>query len=217
MKKLTRPTKPVCLDSYRHGVNLFKDVTEDDRLEIWNKFDLMQMGFCAYCECALTEKHIEHFKDKGTYKKDTFTWENLFGSCDDRNRCGHYKDSRKAKPYDISNILKPDVDDANDYLIFLTNGEVEVKKGLTVSQELRAAETIRVFNLKGNTALVNRRKTAFKNIKSNIDAVYAMVDDFNKLSDWFLFLDSEIDDFKKDKVEFQTAMEHAWRYNSDFL
>ena len=216
MKKLTRPTKPVCLDSYRHGVNLFKEVTEIDRLEIWKKFDFMQMGFCAYCECTLTGKQIEHFKNKDKYKKDTFTWENLFGSCDDRNRCGHYKDSRKATPYDISNKLKPDVDDANDYLIFLTNGDVVVKKDLTVCQKLRATETIRVFNLDRNTSLVNRRKKSYLNIKDNIDALYGMLDDLDQ-DDWSSLLESEIDDLKRDKVEFQTAMEHAWRYNSAFL
>jgi uncharacterized protein (TIGR02646 family) len=205
------------LDNYQHGVNKFNEVTKVDRLEIWQQFDLMQMGFCAYCECVLAEKHIEHFKNKDTYKRDTFKWNNLFGSCDDSNRCGHYKDSRKAKPYDIVNILKPDVDDATDYFIFLTNGKVVVKEGLTVNQHRRASETIRVFNLNGDTSLVNRRKTAFKNIKINIDTLYEMVDDFEDPLDWDLLLESEIDDLKSNKVEFQTAMEHAWRCNKYFL
>ena len=215
MKKLFRSEKPSCLEKYQHGLNNWGEVTPDDKRSIWLQFDLMQMGFCAYCECTLTEKHIEHFKDKDSYPKDTFNWSNLFGSCDYKNRCGHHKDSRKVKPYLISNILKPDEDDINDYFVYLTNGSIAIKSGLTRSQELKARETIRVFNLNDDKSLVNRRKTSFRNIKENINVLYGMLD--LEQDDWNAILESEIDDLKKNKVEFQTAMEHAWRYNRQFL
>tara|TARA_R110001583_G_scaffold170238_1_gene323648 strand:- start:4882 stop:5532 length:651 start_codon:yes stop_codon:yes gene_type:complete len=216
MKKLIRSAKPLCLNNYQHGVHNWAAVTPVDKQDVWKQFDVMQYGFCAYCECFLTGKHIEHFKDKDSSPRETFEWRNLFGSCDESNRCGHYKDSRKAKPYNISDILKPDTDNVNDYLIYLTNGNVVARSGLTQVQKFRATETIRVFNLNGDTSIVNRRKTSFRNIKVNVDTLYEMISEFDDV-EWLALLKTEIDDLKNCKVEFQTAMEHAWRYNKQFV
>jgi uncharacterized protein (TIGR02646 family) len=215
MKQLTRSAKPRCLNQYRAGTHNWDDVTASDKVAIWKQFDLMQMGFCAYCECTLSSKHIEHFKTRDSTPGSIFEWSNLFGSCDDRGRCGHYKDSQKAKPYDISNIIKPDLDDVNKFLLFLTNGRVSVRNDLSPRMELKARETIRVLNLNGDTTLVNRRKTSFKQIKPNIDSLYQLIEELD-YEDWIVLLEDEIHDVINDKVEFETAMTNAWRFNQEY-
>lgn len=215
MKKLIRSAKPVCLNKYNYGTHNWSAVTCSDKKQIWQQFDLMQMGFCAYCECSLTSKHIEHFQTRDSSPRSTFEWVNLFGSCNERNRCGHYKDSNKAKPYSISNIIKPDVDDVNEFLLFLTSGKVSVRSDLTPSKKLKASETIRVLNLNGDTALVNRRKTTFKQIKPNIDYLYQLIDELS-LEEWLALLEDEIDDLINNKVEFETAIMNAWRFNQRY-
>lgn len=46
----------------------------------------MQKGFCAYCECSLKRKHIEHFRTRDSHTNLTFIWSNLFGSCGDSSQ-----------------------------------------------------------------------------------------------------------------------------------
>ncbi|UDN34482.1 retron system putative HNH endonuclease [Proteus sp. NMG38-2] len=48
----------------------------------------MQKGFCAYCECSLKRKHIEHFRTRDSHTNLTFIWSNLFGSCGDSSQKG---------------------------------------------------------------------------------------------------------------------------------
>jgi hypothetical protein len=36
---------------------------------------------------------------------------------------GHYKDRRNAPPYNPGDLIKPDVDDPNDFLFFHSSGE----------------------------------------------------------------------------------------------
>lgn len=215
MKRLNRSEKPKCLDNYKHGKNNWKDVSREHKTAIWINFNQMQKGLCAYCECKLVKKQIEHFKNKDLYPRETFLWSNLFGSCDERNRCGHYKDSKKAKPYNISNILKPDEDEVDKYFIFLTNGEIAIEKKLSVEERFRASETIRVFHLNGDTTLVNRRKSALKSILPNITTLYDFLGQI-PADEWQNLLENEINELKNSGSEFQTALVHAWEFNQAY-
>jgi len=213
MKLLTRSIKPTCLNKFKHGVDNWGDVGHTDKQEIWSQLETMQGEFCSYCECLLKKRHIEHFVDKGRTPIKTFDWNNLFGSCDNRSRCGHYKDSNKVNSYDSINIIKPDSDNASDYLVFITDGSVRSRIGLIPIKKFKASETIRVFNLNLDTSLVNSRKVAIRYIKPNIEALYEMSDDLS-IEEFTEFLNEELTSLKGS--EYQTALEHAWRFKLDF-
>ncbi len=58
----------------------FNNVYQDLRNSLIDEQDEM----CCYCEIALKDSidaHIEHFKDRHNYPKDTFNFQNLFASC----------------------------------------------------------------------------------------------------------------------------------------
>lgn len=210
MKKLTRPNPPDCLSHFRHGVHQWDDVSHEDKKSVWLKLNEMQDGFCAYCESSLIKKHIDHFRDKSGNPNLTFDWHNLFGSCQLVSRCGHYKDSSHVKQYSADELIKPDVDDPDEYLIFLTNGRVRVKNNLSDRMKKKASETIRVFNLDNDSALVGSRRSMLKSEINIITCLYTMQDDFSP-DDFQVLLEDEIT--KLAGREYQTALRHAWLYN----
>ncbi len=70
MKKLVRGDAPLCLAQFMHGRDNWSVISNNGLTnEIWEKLNIMQSGFCAYCECQLqednTKRHIEHFIQKG--------------------------------------------------------------------------------------------------------------------------------------------------------
>ena len=146
MHKLNRPNAPACLNNYQHGTNNWSDLTHADRNEIWHQLDAMQVRRCAYCEDALqdTSRHIEHFEQRSRSPQLTFAWCNLFGSCNRENSCGKYKDNQQYNP---SDIIKPDADDPDDYLRFLSDGRIVPRDSLSPEALNKAKETLRVFNL----------------------------------------------------------------------
>ncbi|QFQ78635.1 retron Ec78 anti-phage system effector HNH endonuclease PtuB [Vibrio harveyi] len=210
MKVLKRHSSD-CLSGLAPGKNGWEEAPTD---KIWVELDKMQGGFCAYCECRLKRKHIEHFKTRTAYAKDTFNWNNLFGSCGDSskkggwNRCGIYKDNGAGK-YNIDEIIKPDSDNPNSYLLFLTTGKVVARPELVGTALRKAEETIRVFNLNKDTTLFNSRKSAIKAIEDEITELYSMQEELGE--DWSTFLEDAISNVNGE--EFQTALEHAWSYN----
>ena len=105
--------------------------------------------FCAYCEDATKTQggHIEHLAARSRHIDYEFTWSNLFIACDAEHRCEKYKDSAKVGHYDWRDLVKPDVDDPDEFFYFSATGEVLVREGLDQSQLHRAEETIRVLNL----------------------------------------------------------------------
>lgn len=149
MRKLERGPAPACLSRYRRGANNWKDVSAEDKQEIWQKIDDMQRQRCAYCEGSLRadKRHIEHFRQKGRDPKVTFLWSNLFGSCNRAENCGKYKD--ELPPYDPADLIKPDEEDPEHFFVFVSDGSVAVRAGLTLVETRRANETIRIFNLNG--------------------------------------------------------------------
>lgn len=160
MHKLQRGAAPACLSSYRHGLNNWKDLSADDKQELWQKLDDMQHQRCAYCEAELRadKRHIEHFRQKGHDPKVTFLWSNLFGSCNRVENCGKYKD--ELPPYDPANLIKPDEEDPEHFFLFVSDGSVAVRAGLTVVETRRANETIRIFNLNGILRAMRRSAIA---------------------------------------------------------
>ena len=149
MRKLERGPAPACLSRYRHGAHNWSDLSADDRKELWQSLDDMQGQRCAYCEGALRadKRHIEHFRQKGRDPKVTFLWSNLFGSCNRFENCGKYKD--ELPPYNPADLIKPDDEDPEHFFVFVSDGSVAVRAGLTAAETRRANETIRIFNLNG--------------------------------------------------------------------
>ena len=143
------PQVPGGLGRYRHGHDTWggKSPTPDERTDIWAKLDAMQGQRCAYCEAPIDigYRHIEHFRQRSRYPQGTFQWSNLFGSCNRTNTCGRHKD--RCGAYLHTNLIKPDVDDPDEFLVFDPEGGVNPKADLTPHQHHRAQETIRILNL----------------------------------------------------------------------
>ena len=151
MHRLMRGKVPQCLKGFTHHHHTWSDVTSRDRSEIWIALDFMQGQRCAYCEAKLSEsaRHIEHFIQRNSITGNPslmFAWTNLFGSCNRQEFCGKHKDMR-GRPYNSTDLIKPDEEDPEDYLVFDGFGSVRPKHGLSVTDDHRARETIRVFNL----------------------------------------------------------------------
>ncbi len=161
MHQLTRSPAPACLASFRHGANNWSDVTTPQKQEVWQCLNVMQGARCAYCEAAITkgDRHIEHFVQKGRDPTRTFTWSNLFGSCNREDSCGKHKDG-KGRPYADSDLIKPDAEDPEQLLVFDAHGSVQPRHGLDPVPAQRAMETIRVFNLNGVLKAIRRPELA---------------------------------------------------------
>lgn len=163
MHKLERSNipSPTCLSRYRYGLNTWDDLDSKERQEIRKALEEMQGQRCAYCECGLNRggQHIEHFRQRSCYPQFTFNWDNLFLSCMRIDSCGKNKD--KCGAYNHNNIIKPDIEDPEHFFLFVSNGSIELRPGLTAEEQDRAKETLRVFNLDAQWGPLRRlRKTA---------------------------------------------------------
>ena len=150
MHRLDRSSiqEPTCLSSYQHGRDSWSDVTHEDKEEVRSRLEQLQGRRCAYCEGDLDKlgQHIEHFVQKGRRSEVTFLWSNLFWACDQADRCGRYKD--KCKPgYNDRDLIKPDEDDPDHFLHFISDGSIRPRAGLSPADYHRAKETLRVFKL----------------------------------------------------------------------
>lgn len=208
MKALTRPTPaPPHLSNFTGGLHHWSQVTLS---YIWPSLQQMQAGFCAYCECSLDDKkHVEHFRPRKHFPKLTFRWDNLFGSCCGTQRCGTFKDNG-AGQYNPDELIKPDVDDPDDYLLFLTTGKVIPAQDLEERDLRKAEETIRVFNLNNDPALFGRRRTALSLELENVQELHDAKNYFSE-EEWLELLKPEIE--RACQMEFSTALKHAWRFN----
>lgn len=164
MHRLHRdPQAPDCLGRYQHGRDKWgmESPTGAERGEIWAKLDAMQGGRCAYCEAAIVRgsQEIEHFRQRDRYPQGTFDWLNLFGACKDKGTCGDHKD--KYSEYDHTLLIKPDVENPDDFLVFDPHGGVNPKKtGLSGRDAERAEATITILNLRHGGGLRHQRKAA---------------------------------------------------------
>lgn len=216
MKHIQRLVAPACLGQLQSGRDDWKTVDKD---ALWLVLDPMQNCFCAYCECHLKDKHIEHFRTRNRFPSLTFDWNNLFGSCGNPQlagqslRCGIYKDRSGHPQYDPNDLIKPDTDDPSHFLIFLTSGVVRARNDLSPSDKRKAEETIRVFNLNGNSELMNRRKNAIKPLLDEIKTFYDLKSSFTE-EEWDEYLQSQLEQLCDQ--EFSTALTHAWRFNEQY-
>jgi len=161
MHKLDRdPGPPLGLNRYQHGRDIWGNgcPTPAEKQALWRKLDAMQGNRCAYCEAQLAEdnRHIEHFRQRSRYPQGTFDWNNLFGSCMRNESCGKHKDS--CGVYDHQNLIKPDLEDPEHFLVFAADGSVSARKTLAPGEQQRALETIRIFNLNGVLAQIRRNE-----------------------------------------------------------
>ncbi|WP_224788154.1 retron Ec78 anti-phage system effector HNH endonuclease PtuB [Pseudomonas fluorescens] len=162
MRKLQRGSGPGCLSLYQHGRHNWGCVTSEHRAEIWRDLNTMQGGRCAYCEAPINEsdRHIEHFRQKGRDPRVTFEWENLFGSCNRHESCGKHKDRCAYAPLVL---IKPDCDDPDDYWVFVSDGTIRPRADLSTPQQSRAEESLRIFNLDArNGRLRHMRREAVR-------------------------------------------------------
>jgi len=152
MQKLNRANvaEPACLANYQHGQQNWDDVTNGDKAQIRQQLEQMQARRCAYCEGSLDVlgNHIEHFRRKapGHFPNLTFTWSNLYWSCDQKDSCGHYKD-HGAGAYNVNDLIDPCVDNPDAFFRFRTDGTINVRSGLGGPDRHKGEETLRVFNL----------------------------------------------------------------------
>lgn len=163
MHRLHRdPQAPVCLKRYRHGHDTWstQSPTGAERGEIWDKLNSMQDGLCAYCETSIHQgnRQIEHFRQRSRYPQGTFDWSNLFGSCKRDGVCGVHKD--QCGLYPPANLIKPDIDDPDEFFVFDSQGGIHPKAGLAPDEFERAKETIRILNLNGGGLPQMRRAAA---------------------------------------------------------
>lgn len=163
MHRLHRdPQAPACLSRYQHGRGKWgmQSPTGAERGEIWAKLDAMQGCRCAYCEAVISEgkRHIEHFRQRNRYPQGTFAWSNLFGSCDREGSCGTHKDRCGVYPH--ADLIKPDVEDPDEFLVFDPQGGVHPRAGLAPDQHQRAEQTICILNLNGGGLPYLRRAAA---------------------------------------------------------
>jgi len=166
-------TAPACLVAYQYPGHTWEDVSGESKIEIRTRLEEMQGRRCAYCEgpLDLLGQHIEHFRRKGNghFPQLTFTWTNLYWSCDRADSCGHYKD-RDAGAYDPDDLVDPCVDDPDQFFHFRSDGTINVRNGLSNDNRHRAEETLRVFNLNPLWGrLRNMRKAAVTPYLSMVD------------------------------------------------
>lgn len=181
MRKLARGQAPRCLSSYKHGRDKWEVVSTNPQYneEVWRELNTMQDLFCAYCESSFKQrKHIEHFFRRGQVPQKTFEWANLFGSCSKSDSCGNYKDNKAPSTIDLAKVCKPDIMDPSDYLLFVEDGSVVPKSGLSRSDFEIAENTIHVFNLNGSSKLVGKRREAARIERLLCDAYYQEASDF---------------------------------------
>ena len=88
------------------------------------------------------------------------------------------------RKFDPDDLIDPSIDDPADYLVFVTDGTIRLKEGLSPDQVRRANETIRVFHLNESAYLRKSREDAvapymnimvFLTTKATPEAVHAYV------------------------------------------
>jgi uncharacterized protein (TIGR02646 family) len=186
MHKLPRGQAPSCLKQHhRNSGNDWQKVSSEDKTEIWEALQAMQLDRCAYCESKITapKRHIEHFCLRSLYPNKTFDWLNLFGSCNNQQHCGKHKDNQSFQPTDL---IKPDVEDPEKLFLFLSDGTVVIRYNLAPGDQHRAEETIRVFNLNA-ASLINQRRQA-------VQGYLSLAEEQSLLSDteWQQYISDEL-------------------------
>jgi uncharacterized protein (TIGR02646 family) len=204
MHKFDRGEAPLCLQRHhRTSSNDWKKVTSEDKTEIWEALQAIQLDRCAYCENKITisKQHIEHFFPRSRFPQETFAWSNLFGSCNDQRHCGTYKDNKNfVQSYEPADLIKPDDEDPEKLLLFVIDGTVAIRCNLAAADQHRAAETIRVFNLNA-PSLKNQRRQAVQGYLTPAEDQFELSD-----TEWLEYIDDELQE--ANRHAFVTAIRH---------
>ena len=216
MRKLTRGITPGCLQNFQHGRDDWKCVTQTQKAEIWTKLFEMQGHRCAYCECDIenSPRHIEHFVQKGRVPAETFSWDNLFGSCCLKGTCGDRKD--RVGTYNHADVLKPDIHDPDDFLLFVSDGTIKPRAGLNGDDRKVADMTLAVMGLHHeNGPLRDMRRLAVAGYLQTVEglAEFADVDPDNACG-WREELDNELAVVAG--LPFSTTIRHMFQSFMDF-
>lgn len=210
MRKLVRGEGPRCLTRYRHGLNNWslQSPTPQEREQVWECLRAMQDTRCAYCEADISKpghSHIEHFRQRDRFPQGTFDWTNLFGSCCREDACGTFKD--RCGAYEHGVLVKPDVDDPDDYFIFISDGTIVPRANLDDRSKHRAVETLRIFNLDAqNGALREMRREAVRPYLNTVQTLMEMAEEYSE-DDIQAFLEEEIQQIAS--LPFSTAIRHT--------
>jgi uncharacterized protein (TIGR02646 family) len=186
MHQLHRGEAPSCLKRHhRTSGNNWQKVSSEDKTEIWEALQAMQLDRCAYCESKITapKRHIEHFYLRSHSPAKTFDWSNLFGSCTNQEHCGKHKDNQSFQSADL---IKPDVEDPEKLFLFLSDGTVAIRHNLASADQYRAEETIRVFNLNA-ASLISKRRQAVQGYLSLAEEQSLLSD-----ADWQQYINDEL-------------------------
>lgn len=176
---------PIALQRYKHGINKWDHVSPADKVEIRAHLIQLQSATlivcCAYCEGSInpdsqtSRGFIEHFRTRDKYPKLTFDWGNLFLSCSNKNHCGNIKDTSRVGSYSPDDLIKPDEESSEEYVVFSSSGRALVKEGLSSDLHRKATETIRTFNL-NDEKLVERRKNVTALYRYKLKEIYEFQD-----------------------------------------
>lgn len=211
MKKLNRGNAPTCLNQYQHGRNNWSDVSSGHKTEIWTQLIQMQGERCAYCECSISRPncHIEHFVQKGRVPQETFNWDNLFGSCNISGTCGKLKDN--VGRYDHHQVVKPDIDHPDEYLLYINDGTIVPAKGLSAAQQGKAEQTLGVLGLhhSGGQLREMRRYAIAGYIQTAEGIAEFAIDDPDDTCGWRQELENELTIISDHP--FSTSIRHMFR------
>ncbi|WP_176517537.1 retron Ec78 anti-phage system effector HNH endonuclease PtuB [Pseudomonas faucium] len=205
MRRLNREVEPPeGLRRYRHGRDQWSSITLEHRQGIWDKLDAMQGKRCAYCEADINHerRHIEHFRQRDRYPQGTFDWHNLFGSCNRTGTCGKLKDN--CGLYHHEDLIKPDIEDPEAFLVFTPNGSVQPRANLSARDRNRAEQTIRILGLNG--ALTQIR---LEQIRGHLDTavmIAELAEEYPE-DEWLPFLADELTLIID--LPFATAIKHV--------
>lgn len=213
MHRLHRDSAPPAgLGNYRHGQHSWSNTcpTPVEREAIWDKLNAMQGERCAYCEGPMNEgdRHIEHFCQRARYPQGTFDWQNLFGSCNRPGTCGDRKD--KCGTYPHADLIKPDAEDPEAFLVFTPHGTICPRAGLPPHDYHRAKETIRILGLDG--ALNQIRRAEVAGYIQTAETFAEMAESFDE-EEWLPLLQEEIQNIAH--RPFATAIKHVLTRQSE--
>lgn len=213
MHRLHRdPVPPTGLTKYQHGQDTWSNTcpTRAERAAIWEKLVAMQGNRCAYCEGPMREsqREIEHFRQRSRYPQGTFDWPNLFGSCKRAGTCGDHKD--KCGDYPHQDLIKPDVEDPEAFLVFTPKGAIRPRANLQPYDQHRAKETIRILGLDG--PLNQMRRSAVAGYIQTLEEFAEMAATFSE-NEWLPLLQEEIQNTAH--LPFATAIRHVLTRQSE--
>jgi uncharacterized protein (TIGR02646 family) len=167
---------------------------------------------CAYCErrtgVANDDGHIEHFRQRAGHGHLETDWENLFWSCNDEKTCGKHKDKcdlptspGPQRIFNHADIIKPCADDPEHFLMFVSDGTINARAGLSQPELHRYNETIRVFQLADSAFLRKSRRDAVQPYFGALDTLRAAGQELFRQ-----YIEGELG--RLDSTPFATAIRH---------